>query len=70
MTAPNLKTASRLDDIKPSITLAVTAKAARMKAQGVDVISFGAGEPDFDPNPFSFLPPAIRPGLHCGSMMF
>ncbi|MEZ4400072.1 MAG: pyridoxal phosphate-dependent aminotransferase [Kofleriaceae bacterium] len=48
MTAPNYKTASRLDAIKPSITLAVTAKAARLKAQGVDVISFGAGEPDFD----------------------
>jgi len=46
--APNLKTASRLDAIKPSITMAVTAKAGRLKAQGVDVISFGAGEPDFD----------------------
>src|SRR5690606_16773678 len=45
---PNVKTASRLDAIKPSITLAVTAKAARLKAAGVDVISFGAGEPDFD----------------------
>jgi aspartate aminotransferase len=44
----NLKTSSRLDEIKPSITLAVTAKAGRMKAQGIDVISFGAGEPDFD----------------------
>ncbi|HEY2733777.1 MAG TPA: aminotransferase class I/II-fold pyridoxal phosphate-dependent enzyme, partial [Polyangiales bacterium] len=43
-----LKIASRLDPIKPSITLAVTAKAARLKAEGVDVISFGAGEPDFD----------------------
>ena len=43
-----LKLASRLDPIKPSITLAVTAKAARLKASGVDVISFGAGEPDFD----------------------
>ncbi len=48
MIAPNIKTASRLDAIKPSITLAVTAKAARLKAQGIDVISFGAGEPDFD----------------------
>ena len=48
MTAPNYKTASRLDAIKPSITLAVTAKAARLKAQGIDVVSFGAGEPDFD----------------------
>ena len=43
-----LKLASRLDPIKPSITLAVTAKAARLKAEGVDVVSFGAGEPDFD----------------------
>ena len=43
-----LKLASRLDPIKPSITLAVTAKAAKLKASGVDVISFGAGEPDFD----------------------
>ena len=44
----SLKLASRLDPIKPSITLAVTAKAARLKAEGIDVISFGAGEPDFD----------------------
>jgi aspartate aminotransferase len=43
-----LKIASRLDPIKPSITLAVTAKAAKLKADGIDVISFGAGEPDFD----------------------
>jgi aspartate aminotransferase len=43
-----IKIASRLDPIKPSITLAVTAKAARLKADGQDVISFGAGEPDFD----------------------
>ena len=43
-----LKIASRLDPIKPSITLAVTAKAGRLKAEGVDVVSFGAGEPDFD----------------------
>src|ERR1700733_8880643 len=43
-----LKLASRLDPIKPSITLAVTAKAARLKAEGIDVVSFGAGEPDFD----------------------
>ena len=47
MTFP-IKLASRLDPIKPSITLAVTAKAARLKADGVDIVSFGAGEPDFD----------------------
>ncbi|MBA3391874.1 MAG: pyridoxal phosphate-dependent aminotransferase [Deltaproteobacteria bacterium] len=43
-----MKLASRLDPIKPSITLAVTAKAAKLKADGIDVVSFGAGEPDFD----------------------
>ena len=34
--------------IQPSPTLAVSAKAAELRAQGVDVISFGGGEPDFD----------------------
>jgi aspartate aminotransferase len=38
----------RLAPIKPSLTLAVTARAAKLKAEGVDVIGFGAGEPDFD----------------------
>ena len=47
MTFP-IKIASRLDPIKPSITLAVTAKAAKLKAEGIDIVSFGAGEPDFD----------------------
>ncbi|HYC37678.1 MAG TPA: pyridoxal phosphate-dependent aminotransferase [Usitatibacter sp.] len=40
--------ASRLQVIKPSPTLAVSAKAARLKAEGKDVIAMGAGEPDFD----------------------
>ncbi|MBL4930900.1 pyridoxal phosphate-dependent aminotransferase [Clostridium paridis] len=34
--------------ISPSITLAITAKAKEMKANGIDVVSFGAGEPDFN----------------------
>ena len=34
--------------VKPSSTLAMTAKAKELKAQGIDVIGFGAGEPDFD----------------------
>lgn len=34
--------------ISPSVTLAITAKAKKMKADGEDVISFGAGEPDFN----------------------
>src|ERR1700741_5260273 len=40
--------AARTARIKPSPTLAVTAKAAELKAQGIDVLSLGAGEPDFD----------------------
>jgi aspartate aminotransferase len=40
--------ARRLSAIKPSPTIAVTTKAAELKAQGLDVIGLGAGEPDFD----------------------
>ncbi len=40
--------AKRLHAIQPSATLAVTQRAAELKAQGVDVISFGVGEPDFE----------------------
>jgi aspartate aminotransferase len=43
-----MKLAERMDTLKPSPTLAVTAKAKAMKAQGIDVVGFGAGEPDFD----------------------
>ncbi len=45
---------ARLDAISPSITMAVTARAQALRAEGVDVISFGAGEPDFA------TPPHIR----------
>ncbi len=38
----------RAKKIKPSVTLAITAQAKAMKAQGIDLIGFGAGEPDFD----------------------
>ncbi|MGD8352552.1 MAG: pyridoxal phosphate-dependent aminotransferase [Pseudomonadota bacterium] len=40
--------AGRVKGIKPSPTLAITAKAKKMKAEGIDVVGFGAGEPDFD----------------------
>jgi len=43
-----MKLADRVNRIKPSPTLAIDAKAKSLKAQGIDVISFGAGEPDFD----------------------
>lgn len=40
--------ANRLAAVKPSPTMAVTAKAAELKAAGKDIIGLGAGEPDFD----------------------
>ena len=43
-----MQLSERVQKIKPSITLAITAKAKAMKAEGLDVIGFGAGEPDFD----------------------
>jgi len=44
----SIKLSYRVQSIKPSPTLAVSAAAAALKAQGVDVIGLGAGEPDFD----------------------
>src|SRR5512133_1376561 len=38
----------RAQAIQPSPTLAVDAKAKALKKQGVDIVGFGAGEPDFD----------------------
>jgi len=43
-----MKLATRVHRIKPSPTLAITAKANALRAQGRDIIGFGAGEPDFD----------------------
>jgi aspartate aminotransferase len=43
-----MKLSKRVAKIQPSVTLAITNKAKQMKAQGIDVVGFGAGEPDFD----------------------
>jgi len=40
--------AERASTLTPSLTLAIDAKAKKLKAEGVDVCGFGAGEPDFD----------------------
>jgi len=40
--------ADRTKLIKPSVTLAIAAKAGKLRAEGVDVVNFSAGEPDFD----------------------
>lgn len=43
-----MKKSNRLSKVQASLTLAITAKAAAMKAEGLNIISFGAGEPDFN----------------------
>ncbi len=43
-----MKIAERMAQVSPSATLKLTSKAKEMKAKGLPVISFGAGEPDFD----------------------
>jgi aspartate aminotransferase len=44
----SLSLSRKAQAVKPSSTLAITAKAKEMKAQGIDVVGFGAGEPDFN----------------------
>ena len=43
-----MKLSQRISAVAPSATIMITAEAKRMQAEGIDVISFGAGEPDFD----------------------
>ena len=49
--AVNIKLSNRIQNVKPSPTLAVAARAAELKAQGRDIIGLGTGEPDFDTPP-------------------
>ena len=44
----SIKLSQRVQAVKPSPTLAITARAAALRAAGKDVIGLGAGEPDFD----------------------
>jgi aspartate aminotransferase len=43
----SMKLAARVGQVSPSLTLSITAKALGMKAEGIDICSFSAGEPDF-----------------------
>lgn len=43
-----MKLASRVQQVPPSVTLAISAKAKAMKAEGIDVLNFSVGEPDFN----------------------
>jgi aspartate aminotransferase len=54
-----MKLADRVMSLTPSTTLAITAKAKELKAQGIDVIGLGAGEPDFN-TPQYILDAAVK----------
>lgn len=49
----------KAEEIAPSLTLEITAKAKKMKAEGIDVVGFGAGEPDFN-TPVNIQEAAIK----------
>ena len=59
-----MRLSQRAAGITASATLAVSAKAKKMKAEGLDVVSFGAGEPDFDTP--DFIKDAAKQALDAG----
>ncbi len=59
-----MKLSCRASLIKPSATLAITAKAKKLKSEGKDIVSFGAGEPDFDTP--SYIKDAVKDALDKG----
>src|SRR5687768_6939911 len=60
--------ADRMQLVSESITLAVTAKAAALRKAGVDVVGFGAGEPDFDTP--AFIKDAAKAALDKGQTKY
>lgn len=60
--------AKRLDVVEPSPTLAITAKANALKAKGIDVVGFGAGEPDFDTP--DFIKEAAKKAIQSGKTKY
>ena len=54
----------KVKEIAPSLTLEITAKAKKMKADGISVIGFGAGEPDF--NTPDFITESAKKALDIG----
>src|SRR5439155_24516953 len=60
--------ASRMELVSESITLKVSAKAAALKKAGVDVVGFGAGEPDFDTP--AFIKDAAKMALDKGQTKY
>lgn len=63
-----MKLARRISAISASATLAVTTRAKQMQADGIDVVSFGAGEPDFDTP--QFIKDAAKAALDAGDTKY
>lgn len=63
-----MKLSAFIQDIKASATLSISAKANRLKAEGVDIISFSAGEPDF-PTP-SVVGDAAKAAIDAGHTLY
>ena len=63
-----MQLSKKAGNISPSITLEITAKANELKSQGIDVVSFGAGEPDFN-TPENIIQAAIK-AMHDGKTKY
>ena len=63
-----MELSSRIKKVSPSETLAVTTTARAMAAEGIDVVSFGAGEPDFDTP--QFIKDAAKAALDAGDTKY
>ena len=63
-----MKLSGRISSVGASATLAVTARAKQMKSEGVDVVSFGVGEPDFDTP--QFIKDAAKSALDAGDTKY
>ena len=63
-----MKLSQRISAVAPSATISIAARAKRMKAEGVDVVNFGAGEPDFDTP--EFIKAAAVAALNAGDTKY
>ena len=63
-----MELSERMNGVSPSATIAITSKAKAMQAEGIDVVSFGAGEPDFDTP--DFIKNAAKAALDAGDTKY
>ena len=63
-----MRLSDRISQVAPSATLAITSRAKQMQAAGIDVVNFGAGEPDFDTP--AFIKEAAKKALDAGDTKY